>query len=131
VLFRVDAGRTYTPAFRSLPPSIRFFAGGDQSVRGYDYQSLGPADVAGNVVGGTTLLTGGAEIEQRFLERWGVAAFIDAGKAFASGDFSLEEGVGAGIRWLSPVGLVRLDLAAAVSEPGNPLRIHVVIGPDL
>jgi translocation and assembly module TamA len=131
LLVRLDLGGTVTSQLRELPPSIRFFAGGDQSVRGYEYRSLGPVDEFGNVIGGQTLAVASVELEQRLIRRWGVAGFVDAGNAFDSWSGSLEYGVGGGIRWLSPVGLVRLDLAVAVSQPGNPLRFHITIGPDL
>ncbi len=130
-LTRLEGGATSSSSFRRLPPSIRFFAGGDQSVRGYEYQSLGPGDALGNVVGGEFLITGSIELEQRLLERWGIAAFLDFGNALSAFELSLEQGVGGGLRWLSPVGMVRLDLAAAVSQPGTPLRLHLVVGPDL
>lgn len=130
LIVRADLGATFTSSFRDLPPTVRFFAGGDQSVRGYGYLSLGPIDDAGNVIGGEALLVGSIEVEQRFLERWGIAAFYDAGNAidFLSG--SLKQGVGGGARWLSPIGLVRIDAALALSKSGSPLRIHLTIGPD-
>ncbi len=56
---------------------------------------------------------------------------MDVGNALSTFELSLEQGVGGGIRWLSPVGLIRLDVAAAISQPGTPLRIHLVVGPDL
>jgi translocation and assembly module TamA len=117
--------------FHLLPPTIRYFAGGDQSVRGYAYQSLGPRDQFGHVLGGRALLVGSVELEYRFLKKWGVATFFDAGNAARNFSFSLKEGTGVGLRWLSPIGMVRLDLAFAVSEPGRPLRLHLNIGPDL
>jgi translocation and assembly module TamA len=131
VLVRLDLGGTVTSQLRELPPSLRFFAGGDQSVRGYAFQSLGPMDQFGNVIGGRALAVASLELEQRFLRQWGVAAFIDAGNALDGWSGHLEQGVGGGIRWLSPVGLVRFDLAVAVSQAGNPIRFHVTIGPDL
>jgi len=60
-----------------------------------------------------------------------VAAFFDAGNALESFSDELETGAGAGLRWLSPIGMVRLDLAFALSRDGTPARIHVTIGPDL
>jgi translocation and assembly module TamA len=131
LLVRADAGGLLTDAFRTLPPSVRFFAGGDQSVRGYEYQSLGPTDELQNVIGGKVLLVGSVELEQRFLNRWGVAAFADAGNALSRVSLTLETGLGGGLRWLSPVGLIRLDGAFAVSQPGSPFRVHLTVGPDL
>ncbi len=136
LLLRVDLGRTFTNDFRSLPPTLRFFAGGSESVRGYGYLSLGPLDSLGNVIGGRTLEVGSLELDYRILSRWAIAAFTDVGSAME--DFSLsvkqgalEQGVGAGIRWLSPIGLIRIDGALAVTRPGTPFHLHFSIGPDL
>lgn len=133
---RVDLGHTWTSDFRRLPPRIRFFAGGDRSVRGYAYQELGPLDEEGNVIGGEALLAAGVELDSLFLDlgklgRWGAAVFYDAGGAAEELGDRIEQGAGAGLRWLSPIGLVRADAAWAVSEPGAPVRFHLMIGPDL
>jgi translocation and assembly module TamA len=134
---RAQLGYTQTDQFRELPPTIRFFAGGDQSVRGYSFQSLGEKDEAGNTIGGKSLVTASAEIEYqflerwRFLEKWGVAAFYDAGNALNSLGSSLEQGAGVGLRWVSPIGPIRADVAWALTEPGTPLRFHLTVGPDL
>lgn len=131
VLARVEAGRLFTGSFRQLPPTIRYFTGGDQTVRGYRYLALGPRDVEGNVIGGEAVLAASVELDHRVFEGWAVAAFFDAGDAFDELSLSLEQGAGGGIRWLSPIGLVRLDGAFALSRPGSPFRIHFSIGPDL
>ena len=134
---RLQVGHTETDQLRELPPTIRFFAGGDQSVRGYGYQQLGPLDEAGNVIGGEDLLTGSVELEYRFLEKWlflekwGAAVFYDAGNAMRSFSGSLEEGAGVGLRWVSPIGPIRADAAWALTEPGTPVRFHLTVGPDL
>jgi len=117
--------------FHDLPPSIRFFAGGDRSVRGYDYRSLGPKNDQGEVIGGKNLLVGSIEYEHRVLEQWSVAAFYDVGNAFNDFSQSLKHGTGIGVRWHSPVGLIRLDVATALNEEGYPVRLHVTVGPDL
>ncbi|MDY6991153.1 MAG: autotransporter assembly complex family protein [Pseudomonadota bacterium] len=118
--------------FHDLPPSIRFFAGGDRSVRGYDYKTLGPTNMEGDVIGGKNLLVGSLEYEQRILEQWSLAVFYDVGNAFNDFAQPLEHGAGFGVRWHSPVGLIRIDLAAALGEAGHyPLRLHITIGPDL
>jgi translocation and assembly module TamA len=128
---RAQAGYTATDEFRELPPRIRFFAGGDRSVRGYSFRSLGREDEEGNVIGGEALLVGSLEYELLFLEKWGAAVFYDAGNA--SRDFSRElaHGAGFGLRWRSPIGPIRADLAWALTEEGRPLRFHLNIGPDL
>lgn len=117
--------------FHDLPPSIRFFAGGDRSVRGYDYQSLGPKNASDYVIGGKQLLVGSIEYEHRILEKWSLATFYDTGNAFNDSTEPLKQGAGIGIRWHSPVGLIRVDIAAAISEDSLPLRLHITVGPDL
>lgn len=131
LLGRLDLGSTWVDGFGELPASLRFFAGGDQSVRGYDYEKLGPRDSGGDVVGGRHLLVASVEYEWMFAGNFGGALFFDAGNAFSGTRLNLERGVGVGFRWRSPIGAVRLDLASAISEPGSPLRLHITVGPDL
>jgi translocation and assembly module TamA len=112
---------------------VRFFAGGDVSVRGYAYNSLGPTDPLGAVVGGENLLVGSVEIEQLISDAWALAAFIDSGNAYDDyTDFDPATGVGVGIRWFSPLGPIRFDVAVPLEEdaPGD-YRIHITLGPDL
>ena len=130
-LIRGGFGATSTDDFEQLPSSIRFFAGGTHSVRGYAYEELGPTNENGDVVGGKFLLTGSIEFEHYFDDSWGAAVFLDAGDAFDSFDDDLEKGAGFGLRWKSPVGPVRIDLANAISTDDQDWRLHVSIGPDL
>lgn len=130
-ILRGQTGGTNTEEFHKLPTTIRFFAGGAQSVRGYAYRSLGPVNEDGEVIGGKYLLVGSAEFEHSFGNKWSVAAFYDVGNAINSIDDDLAKGAGFGFRWKSPVGPVRVDLASALSLEGNPWRIHINIGPDL
>lgn len=136
VIVRGEVGHTLTPAFlggefSQLPPSIRFFAGGDRSVRGYDYKALGPKNAEGEVIGGENLLVGSAEYEYRIWDKWGIAAFYDIGNAFNGLSVPLKQGVGVGVHWLSPIGAIRLDVAVALSEEDDyPLRVHIMVGPD-
>ena len=131
IIARGRMGTTWTNNFSRLPSSVRFFAGGTQSVRGYSYQSLGPTDSSGKVVGGRYLMIASLEYEKRLNEQWGAAFFYDAGNAFNEAEDRLEHGAGFGIRWNSPIGPVRFDFASAISRPGMPWRIHINIGPDL
>ncbi len=130
VIMRGAIGTTEAGEFEKIPSSIRFFAGGSNSVRGYAYQSLGPTDADGDVVGGKHLLFGSAEYEHYFTDRWGVALFYDVGNAIDDFGDELEEGAGLGVRWKSPVGPVRIDFGNAISDNGN-WRLHILIGPDL
>jgi translocation and assembly module TamA len=130
LLLRGNFGTTETSSFEQLPSSIRFFAGGSQSVRGYAYESLGPENDEGDVVGGRHLLTGSVEFEHYFADNWGAAIFLDAGNAIDNLSDDLEQGAGFGLRWKSPIGPVRIDLANSISR-GKNWRLHVSIGPDL
>ncbi|MEQ8486557.1 MAG: autotransporter assembly complex family protein [Pseudomonadales bacterium] len=129
VLGRAQAGWTWQNEFEDLPPKVRFFAGGDNSVRGYGYQELGPEE-NGEVVGGKRLLTGSIELDALIRPNWSVALFADTGSAFnGTPDFST--GVGIGVRWFSPLGPLRLDLAHPLDDPSRSVRIHISLGPDL
>jgi len=131
IYLRSDLGAIETNSFDQVPPSLRFFAGGDQSVRGFAYQSISPTDASGQAVGGRYLMVGSVEYDYQFLPKWRVATFVDAGKVFNKVFTPFSVGTGFGLRWISPVGPVRLDLAFAVSEPGAPWRIHFSMGPEL
>ncbi|MEX2130793.1 MAG: autotransporter assembly complex family protein, partial [Pseudohongiellaceae bacterium] len=131
LLAKVDAGVSWVEDLNELPVSVQFFAGGDQSVRGYKYQSLGPLNDAGELIGGRHLLVFGLEYDFSVLPTWKLAVFADAGNAFNTlNDFELKTGAGIGLRWLSPIGPVRLDLASALDDD-NSLRVHITMGPDL
>jgi translocation and assembly module TamA len=133
IILRGEYGTTLIDELDSLPSSVRFYAGGDVSVRGYDYKSLGPRDSTGAVVGGKHLVTGSLEIEQQVSGPWSAAVFVDTGNAFDDyADINVATGVGAGIRWFSPLGPIRLDVAVPLANdaPDN-FRIHVTLGPDL
>jgi len=132
-LARVEYGALTTEDFQRTPPSLRFFAGGDQSVRGYGYQSLSPRDDEGRLTGGRYLLVGSLEYSYAFAEKWRAAVFVDSGNASMDSTFSegLEQGVGTGIRWLTPVGPLRVDLAWGVSDPDRPWRVHLSMGAEL
>lgn len=131
VLLRADLGRTETGEFDEIPPSLRFYAGGDRSIRGYGHQEVGPR-IDDQVLGGRNLLVGSVELEHMFTPRWGAAVFVDAGDAFnGPDDFALRTGVGAGVRWRSPVGLVRVDVAHGLDGADSAVQLHINIGPDL
>lgn len=131
VITRADIGYLATSEFRTLPPRVRFFAGGDQSVRGYAYNRLGELDEEGHVIGGRILTVASAEFEHRFLPKWGAAVFFDAGNAMNHFSSGIRKGAGAGVRWISPIGPVRLDGAYGFDQPARGFRVHVNIGPDL
>ncbi len=132
-LLRASLGAIWVDAFRALPPSARFFVGGDNSLRGYDIDSRGPVDANNEVIGGTYLAVASAELEHYFTAAWGAAVFVDIGNAFGGDGSSsgLLTGAGIGLRWRSPVGPMRLDIAHPLDEASDAFRIHLRIGPDL
>lgn len=132
LILRGNAGITNAQDFSKLPPQLRFFAGGDRSIRGYAYQAIGPRNSYGLVVGGERLLVGSATVEHYFTRDWGIAAFVDSGDAFDGTDFHASTGAGLGLRWRSPVGMVRVDVGVPINNPYyHGAQLHIVIGPDL
>lgn len=122
----------------NLAPSLRFFAGGSQSLRGFGYQSIGnETDVIRDdgsrqtlVVGGDRLLTGTLEYQYYFTPLWRGAVFVDAGDAFNSTDFDLNVSPGFGVHYMSPVGAVRLELANSASDEQAEWRLVLNIGAE-
>lgn len=132
LILRGTLGHTWTDDFEALPPQLRFFAGGDQSIRGYSFQAIGPENTYGRVIGGNSLAIASATVEHYFTPRWGIATFIDAGNAFNGTDIHAKIGTGIGVRWRSPVGMIRVDLGTPVNDvQRHGIELHLVIGPDL
>lgn len=128
---RADAGYIVTDNFNQVPYNLRYFAGGDQSIRGYDYKSLSPIE-NDLLIGGQALGIGSLEYNYQFKPGWRAAVFADAGNAYDE-KFSnpTKYGVGLGVRWASPVGPIRIDVGAGISEDSIPIRLHFFIGPPL
>lgn len=131
VLLRGQVGRTFTDDFLRLPSSLRFFAGGDRSVRGYNYQEISPLGLSGNPIGGRNLAVANIEYERMFTQTWGAAVFVDAGSAFNDGRIDARRGAGLGLRWRSPVGQVALDVARGLDDPRQGVQFHLSLGPEL
>lgn len=127
---RGNIGATAADDFYELPPTYRFYAGGDQSVRGYGYKRIGPKDDQGNIIGGQYLLTYSVELEKRLFKDWGCALFFDSGTATNSWEnLRMRNGAGVGLRWFAPFGQVRLDVAKAL-DTANSWRLHFTMGAD-
>lgn len=134
LLLRAEAATTMVDALEELPVTIRFFTGGDQTVRGYQFNSLGAVNELGEVIGGKHLLTGSAEYDFEVRPGWKMAVFYDVGNSFA--DFAtiqLHKGAGVGVRWMSPIGPIRADLGLGFgsSTEKDSFRLHITMGPDL
>lgn len=124
-------GYIFTNDFASVPYNLRFFAGGDQSLRGFDYKSLGPRE-DGYLIGGQGLAVGSLEYNYQFKEGWRAALFTDVGNAYdAHFKNATAYSVGIGVRWKSPIGPIRLDVASGISDENHPIRLHFFIGSQL
>jgi translocation and assembly module TamA len=130
-LGRVELGWTDTERFTALPPELRFFAGGEGSVRGYAWQSLGPRDAAGEPIGARRLATASIEYEHNFRPDWSWALFTDAGNVFEGTRVDPAVGAGIGLRWSSPIGPIRIDLAHGFDNDDDVVQLHFSAGPDL
>jgi len=126
LLGRVEFGATSVSGFTDLPPDERFFAGGDQSVRGYAYQSIGAgSDDNGGTIGGRYLNVFSIEAEHNIIGSWGAAVFADAGGISDTPNPRLEYGLGGGARYRAPFGSVQIDLAHPLKKDEPPVRLHI------
>jgi translocation and assembly module TamA len=133
LIARGEAGHTFTGDLVEMPLSLRFFAGGDRSVRGYEWREIGPRITRNGrsfALGAKKVATASLEYERYFNDTWGAAAFVDSGSAFDdTPDF--RTGVGVGLRWRSPVGPVRIDVGHGLDDPRSAFTLHLNIGADL
>lgn len=130
-LIRVDGGANLADQFDQLSPSLRFFAGGDNNLRGYGYESISPKDASGALTGAKYIATSSIEYQYRLTGNWWAAMFMDVGDAFNDNP-DWKKGAGVGVRWVSPVGPIRLDFAWGLdANPGEAFKIHFTLGPEL
>ncbi len=131
---RVDLGGITGASLSAIPANWRLYAGGGGSVRGYQYDSLGPMGPGNSVIGGRSVFDASLELRVRLTDSIGLVPFFDAGNAFASSapDFSqpLRMAAGLGLRYYTSFGPIRLDVAAPINRrPGDsPVAIYVSIG---
>jgi translocation and assembly module TamA len=157
LLLRGEVGASLVSRFSQLPGTVRFFAGGDRSVRGFGYNELSPLTVIGYAdqtgkkcvpedlppeertqcipqtakLGGKHLLTGTVELVRDLPRNFGVAAFFDFGNAMDSFKDPLEYSVGVGLRFRLPVVTLGIDVAQPLSEPHLGPRLHINFSPKL
>ena len=153
LLLREEVGASLVSRFSSLPTIYRFFAGGDNSVRGFYYNELSPVDpvcttgtngqflrnadgscqsVAGYIkVGGKDLITGTVEVVRELPRNLGVATFVDYGNAFDRFGTKLFYSAGVGIRFRTPVLTLGVDVAQPINSPGSGPRLHINFSPKL
>jgi translocation and assembly module TamA len=134
LIARGELGHTFTDELVAMPPSLRFFAGGDRSIRGYGWREVGPrvqgSDGKLYALGAKNVATGSIEYEHYFTPSWGAAAFVDTGSAFDTTP-DWHTGVGAGVRWRSPVGPLRLDIGHGLNDADSSFQIYLSVGADL
>jgi translocation and assembly module TamA len=147
LFLRGEVGASRVASSSSLPGTVRFFAGGDRSVRGFGFNDLSPEepvlddngnpklDDKGNIVtvkvGGKHLITGTVELVRDLPKNFGIATFFDFGNAFDHFGDPLEYSVGVGFRWRLPVVTLGVDIAQPLSEPGLGPRLHINFSPKL
>ncbi len=135
LILRSNIGATATSNFSKLPRNLRFFTGGDHTVRGFGYESLGPriTDKNGNeiVVGGRYLFVGSIEFERKVYKNVGVAIFMDTGNAMNQWKTQLATAAGFGFRYETPLGPLRLDIARPTMRGKHKPRVHLTFGMNL
>lgn len=123
IILRGNLGVTYASDYNEqFPLSMRFFAGGYNSVRGYSYESLGP---------GKYLKVGSAEVQQRVYDKFYMGVFVDEGNASNNVTEPLERGIGLDFIYRTSVGPLSIDIAQANTDPNKPLSIEFNFGADL
>ena len=140
IVLRIELGALYVADKDrdQLAPSLNFFAGGSNSIRGFAYQSIGNEIIATNidgeprriVVGGTRLLTASIEYQYYIRENWRAALFADGGDAFDEGEFVGNYAAGFGVHYMTPVGAIKLELANSLSEDNPSWRVHINVGAE-
>jgi translocation and assembly module TamA len=130
IYVRAEIGASAVGDFEELPANYRFYAGGDQSVRGYGYQELSPVDADGNKIGGRHLLTGTFELQRSLPRNFVAAVFVDAGNAFDKFGDPLEYSAGVGLRYRLPFLMVGLDVAQSISDTSRSPRFHINFTPE-
>ncbi|AGB80727.1 outer membrane protein [Serratia sp. FGI94] len=130
---RGQVGWIETNDFDKVPPDLRFFAGGDRSIRGYKYKDISPRDEDGKLTGASKMLTGSLEYQYNVTGKWWGAVFIDSGEAVNDiKQSNFKTGAGVGVRWQSPVGPVKLDIAAPVGDKEtHGMQFYIGLGPEL
>lgn len=134
-LWRLELGGIDSSDFTQVPASLRYFTGGDQSIRGFSYESISPFELDANgdreLTGGRYLAVASMEYSYPVANKWRAAVFLDAGNAADKLSDEISVGTGLGANWLSPIGPVRFYLARGHNQFESAWRIHFSLGPGL
>ncbi|WP_367680241.1 autotransporter assembly complex family protein [Candidatus Fukatsuia anoeciicola] len=132
-IIRGNLGWIETNNFNLMPLSLRFFAGGDRSIRGYKYNSISPRDNKGKLIGAAKLVTTSIEYQYNIMNKWWGAAFIDTGEAVNNiRRNNFKTGAGIGIRWISLIGPARFDFALPISNKKiKHMQFYISLGSEL
>jgi len=131
---RGAVGTLFGASRADVPASLRFYAGGGGSVRGFAFQEAGELDDQNDPIGGRSLFEASGEVRARVTDTIGIVAFVDAGAAFTSRypdfDDQLRIGAGPGIRYFSPIGPIRLDVGFPVNprDTDDAFQLYISIG---
>ncbi len=130
---RGNLGWIESSNFDKIPPDLRFFAGGDRSIRGYKYKDISPRDSDNKLTGASKLATGSFEYQYNVTGKWWGAAFIDSGEAVNNiKDSDIKTGAGVGVRWSSPVGPIKFDIASPIGDKDkHGVQFYIGLGPEL
>lgn len=140
ITLRGELGAIDASNFDEVPTSLRFYAGGDRSIRGFDFRDISPqanvvnpetGEISLDSIGGRYLATSSIEYAYQVADNWRIAAFVDVGTATNDIDSDFSVGVGPGIQWISPIGPVRAYIARGFSPEGNDWNFHLMLGPEL
>lgn len=133
--FRARYGMMLTQDTTDVPGSLRFYAGGGGSIRGYGYQLVGPLDAQNDPEGGRSVIEGSSEARWRVTRDFGLVAFVDTGNAYATTapkpSEGLQWGAGVGLRYYTPIGPVRADIAVPLNKrPGidDSFQVYFSLG---
>lgn len=135
---RAELGAIYVDRDAQLAPSLRFYAGGDKSIRGFAYQSIGstipsssdPDEAVPIVVGGARLMVASIEYQYYLNNKWRIALFSDGGSVANKGEFKPVYSIGSGLHYMSPVGAIKFDLAYGINDDAKKWRIHINLGAE-
>ena len=130
---RVQVGSVFAGDSGDIPPDYGFYSGGGGTVRGQPYQSLGLDAAGGEITGGQSFVSVSAELRAQITDKIGVVGFVDAGHVAAGslfdGQSAWHTGGGIGVRYKTPIGPLRLDVAGPISgDTGDGVQIYIGIG---